>query len=424
MADHLVQRVDGKRSGPTRRSLLAGGVTGTIAGAVAGTAGLAVGTAALPAQVARATTTGNPRPALAVVYSADCPDSVRTAADGLYTLQCPGSGDQATINAAISAVAAVGQTYSGNGTSGGTGTPPSGGGGSVLLLGYTFNISAPIVLQSWVELRGGFGRAATRINAQSSFSGGQLIGLAHPWTEQTTVRDLYLFGNKAAVTAHGLYYVGQVDQVPYSYADPKHSVMDLVVHDAGGDGVFIDTAVRATRLRGIRVERAGHYGFHFTAPDSFISDCESGGSAAEGFYIGGTNCQYENCKSWFAHTHGYTVQATRVQIVNSLAQDCYQHGWNLPWGKASIVGCHADSNGYNGTGYGFAIGSVGYLTVRDCQSYDRNTNPHQQYGVHFSAKPIYSSMEVVTYNNLDGSFWDNSGAYTSDPNSQFLIRGN
>lgn len=421
MADHPVSGTDGESRNPTRRSLLTGGVTGAVAATVAGTAGLAVGAAVAPVQVASAATAGNPRPALAVVYSADCPDSVKTTADGVYTFQCPGTGDQATINQAINAVAAVGQSYSGSGT----GVPPSGGGGSVLLLGYTFNLSAPIVLQSWVELRGGFGRAATQIKAQSGFSGSQLIGLAHPWTEQTTLRDLYLFGNKAAgLTAHGVYYVGQTDQTPYSYCDPKHTVADLVIHDAGGDGVFIDTATRATRLRCIRVERAGRYGIHFVAPDSFISDCESGGSAAEGFLIGCANCLFSNCKSWFAHTHGYTVQGTRNQFVNCCAQDCYQHGWNIVYGKNTIAGCQADSNGYNGTGYGFVIPAISFLTVRDCQGYDRNSTPHQLYGVYFSGKSTYASVEIVTYNNVDGSYWDNSGANTSDPSSQFLIRGN
>jgi hypothetical protein len=93
-------------------------------------------------------------------------------------------------------VAATGQSYTGNGTSGGTGAAPTGGGGTVLLMGYTFNLYAPLVMCSWVSLVGGFDRSATRLVANAAFSGSQMIGLEEPWTERTTVRNLNLRGNK------------------------------------------------------------------------------------------------------------------------------------------------------------------------------------------------------------------------------------
>jgi len=344
-------------------------------------------------------------PGMAVVYSSDCPAGLkRAAADGTYVYQCSGTSDQTVINAAISAVAATGQTSS---------SKPSGGGGSVLLVGYNFNLTAPIQLQSWVDLGGAFGRAGCQVNASPGFSGMALIVTGQTYTEMTTVHDLMLNGSGSG-TEHGIYCNGQVTQTPFTYSDPVHKIRDLVIMNSGGAGLYFDTAVRVTHVSGLRIGKAGTYGIYGGGlVDSYLSDVQILGSGSDGVYAAGGDTTYNNVRSDNSHANGFNIQSTRTAFVNCQAEDSTQHNFSIQSGKVLLAGCVSDSAGLGSgsptyDGFNIATGLTD-ISMTGCQSYDRNGSPHQRYGVFIGTTgPTQSRVQCNTYGNATGSFGGNT----------------
>ncbi len=340
---------------------------------------------------------------MAVVYSYDCPAGLeRVAADATYVWECDGTADDVQINAAIDAVAATGQTSS---------APPTGGGGSVLLVGNTFKTASPVQMQSWVDVGGALGRAGCVIEPQSGFSGTAYVTLAETYTERCTLHDLRINGSADTTSgADGIYWQGQVTQTPYSYSDPYCALRNLTVSYANGQGIFLDNALRSTIMHGIRVEGSQSHDFHLSAPDSCYSNLISlGAGQAEaagcGFYMDGTDILCSNLMANNSHLYGFYQIGTRQSYSSCKSEDSWEHGWYLDYGKCQLSACSSNSANLNssGTYSGFYINAVTDLTMFACQSYDRNTTPHQSYGVYFNGSSTYSRVYVNTYNNVSGS---------------------
>lgn len=335
---------------------------------------------------------------MAIVYSSDCPAGLkRVPADGVYVYQCSGTADQTIINAAINAVAATGQT---------TSHDPTGGGGSVLLVGYNFNITAPIQLQSWVDLSGALGSPATQVNVKSGFSGAAAIMTAQTYTEMTTLHDLSVWGSGTG-TEHGVYYNGQVTQTPFTLSDPCHHVYNLLIMNSGGAGLYFDTAVRVSRVHHIRIGSPGTYGLWGNGlTDSLVEEVQTLGAGSDGVYVGATDTTYTGVRSDNSHGNGFNVQSSRCALVNCQAEDSWQHNFAIGLGKVLLSGCAANSAGLNtsATYDGFNISGISNLIMTGCQSYDRNATPHQRYGVFLGGSCTQSRIQCSTYGNATGSF--------------------
>jgi len=357
---------------------------------------------------------------LAVVYSSDCPSALKyVTADSAYVWQCSGTGDQVQINAAINAVQATGQTSS---------TPPSGGGGSVLLLGNTFGISAPIQLQSWVDLGGAIGNAGCHINCASGFTGTAMIQDAQTYTERTSLHDLYLDG-KGVGSVHGIYRNSQVSQTPFTYSDPKHRMRDLTVMNPGGGGIVFGTSVRSTLLRDCHIEQAAGWGLDGSGLiDSVVTGLHLEGNGTAGTSggiqaTGGSTC-YSGCRVYNSHGYGISGGAARISFANVVVIDSSYHNWYITAGKMAMSHCHSDSAslGSTATYHGFYFGSaLTDIQAYGCTSYDRNGTPHQGYGVYINGTaPTNSRLYVQTYGNATGSF---GGTTTPGSGSVYDIYG-
>ncbi len=351
---------------------------------------------------------------MAVVYSSDCPSALkRVAADSATVWQCDGTADQVQINQAVNAVQATGQNSS---------TPPSGGGGAVLLVGFNFNLAAPVSIQSWVDLSGAFGRAGTRINAAGGFAGTALIQTAQTFTEYTTVHDLWLQGSGSG-SEHGLYYNAQTSQTPFTYSDPVHTCRDLVIQNPGGAGIYFDTAVRVSTVEGVRIGTPGTYGvFGGGLVDSMMSDVQVLGAGSEGFHLANTDNVFANLMADNCHTNGFAVSGTRQSFSSCKCEDSTQHGWLITAGKIVLTSCTANSAGLgsSATYDGFNISSVSDLVLDGCQSYDRNGSPHQRWGVFLGGSCTYTWLVVNTYGNATGSF---GGTTTPGTGSTYNVFG-
>ena len=341
---------------------------------------------------------------MTVVYSNDCPSELkRVTADSISVWQCDGTADQVQINDAINAVAATGQTSS---------HVPTGGGGSVLLVGYNFNLSAPVVIQSWVDLGGVFGRAGTILNAASGFSGTAMIQTGQTYTEVATVHDLRTIGSGSG-TEHSFYMDGQITQTPFTYSDPRMTIRDCWFDQAGGGGIVTLTSNRSTLINDCMITRSNGWGIDGSGlVDSIIKGvnmegCGTAGSSG-GVYIGSTSTTWTACRIYNSHGYGIQSDAARTILDGCAAIDSSFHNFYISAGKVSINGCQSDSAGLGNTNTydGFHIGTgsgVTGITGYGNESYDRNGTPHQRYGVYLDGSPTYGTFQCVTYGNATGS---------------------
>lgn len=357
----------------------------------------------------------------AIVYGSTVPSALRPAATNAsaYVWVCDGTGDEVEINAAITAVNALGA-------------------GQVFLVGEYFAISGSIVMRSGVYLRGE--SIGCEVKAMTAISAG-MISVYDLYTHATEVSHLFLNGNNQAGT-HGIYYnnydvshTQAHNAQPRTNPDTAHLIHDLFIRDCGdattaGHGIILwDWASRANKVNDIRIQSVTGSGVIVGCADSHFVNVEVGSSGSggptwsegstpsgatptwnaigHGFVIYQGNNLIQACKAWYSRGHGFYARSTQNQIENCQAQDNYRDGYKCGSGKNNWSGCIADSNNQangsgnvNGTTYaGFRF--TGASTVAEgLLAFDRGQGWTQAYGIVVTSGATYSLISGVTYANL------------------------
>ena len=380
-------------------------------------------------------------PAVAIVYSANYRGSRPATNTGQYQWTCDGTSDQTEINAAIAAANAK-------------------GGGRILLLGPTFDISGSIQLRTNTHLD----CSHAVITATSNFQGGMIV-LFDQNTHRTTLTHFNLAGEGKEV--HGIFYTlntGQnfsdtagITAVPDTNPDPAHVIHDGNIRGCGsstwaGHGMLMRGGnLRAGKYSVIRIQNStgcnvwvdGSVDSHYT--DIEVGSAGSGGPSntyatsstapvGHGFYIGGDQNSFSTCKAWFSRGAGFYGRAVRTRLSGCEAQDNYSHGFHIQFGKSQLSNCSSDSNGQwqdlvddpapgrGSAGFYFAGDST---VVSGCLSFDRLSAEHnaktghngwqQLYGFQWGGTGFKRSRVTgcVTYDNQTSSVTGTFGAGTT-----------
>ena len=306
------------------------------------------------------------------VAAANAPADVKAEAEYV----CTGTGDQATINAALTVATANRR--------------------QVILSTGTFNISGPILLPQGCSLVGQ-GWASTHIQATGTWATtdtrlaqGAMIELSGN-ADRTTVKHMRLWGNRGIATndVMGIYYHNPSNTGFIEGTDSFHTIEYVYIHETRRHGIYFDGVNnRANQVSNVRMFSLGTRGstvasgFVDLGNDSFYNQVDVGAVTGYGFDIKAGNNRFVNCKAWFCRLSGFYINATRNQLSACESQDNTQHGYLIDQGHVSLSACHADSNGYdespsnamtgNNAYDGFHVTAANYVELVGCMAYDKN----------------------------------------------------
>jgi hypothetical protein len=265
---------------------------------------------------------------------------------------CDGIADDVQINQAIQAVIAV-------------------GGGRVFLMAGTYNLTAPIAINSSKVALVGTGMN-TRLFVSNSANIQAAITITGTGTILYSVKNLYINGNNANQSFGDGIYIN----TPWLNGsfDPNGVIEDVYIESPKNNGVEFaaNSDTRVVHLNRVRVRGASGNGFYMPTPSSTdlqFNDCIAEAIALNGFYVGCLNAHFTNCKAFYCgsaggSTHGFNIIGYNNYFEACEVQDNYQSGFygDGTAGDATyhnqyctFVNCIADSNGQNG-GTTYAVG--------------------------------------------------------------------
>lgn len=353
------------------------------------------------------------RSVTAIVFGSTVPAAIRAGATNAsaYVWVCDGTADESEINAAITAVNALGA-------------------GIVMLVGEFFQISSPILMKTGVYLRGeSIGcelKAATTMAA--------MIMLNDNLVHATELSHMFLNGNSLG-GVDGIFYnnygaAQAFNSQPNTNPDSVHRIHDMFIRYMGngttaGHGIILwDYSIRASIIRDIRIQTCTGCGVIDGAADSHFENVEVGSSGSGGpawsegttpsganptfdavgmgFAVYSGNSMFANCKAWYSRGHGFYTKTQSIQYANCQAQDCYRDGFKDTGGRNTYSNCEADSNNQAGTGSGYAGFRFTGSSVQaiGCLSFDRGGQGWvQDYGIVVSSGATYSYIQGVTKAN-------------------------
>ena len=300
-------------------------------------------------------------------------------------------GDMNLVSTALSAMQATGWiTPTGDTTGAGDSANAAAAlaaNGCCLLAPGTFYINAPITPDTRNLLQGS--GEGTIIKPGSGFSGSYMVQLANAATTvEVTMRDFQL-----AIGYTGSVGGIQLDNTGYTnpggalgLTDTLHTVQNILVVKAGGDGFHFDNNVRELRVENCKAYNSLGYGFFLGnsggggsgCTDSHFTDCTVGNAANHGWYILDGNNMFTSCKAFGAGYNaqtatygstqaGFEITSTGTHNVfaDCSAQQNALYGFDLQGTThVAITGCEADSNGAgSGTPTGIGINANG---ATDC----------------------------------------------------------
>ena len=285
-----------------------------------------------------------------------------------------------------------------------------------------YSVSSPLILPRGVNLRGANHGAIIRASVQMD----AVLKVGNGSTaDHWAISGLTIDANNLAATGIDVNIVGTSGNYKSGEPDSRGRISDVEIWDATTNGVWTrGTDAQAIRFQGIRVRRAGLYGFLVESADLWFTDCEAttmGGSTdanrpGAGFGIYKTNCHFKGCKAWFTRgSHGFHVKGSRNFLTDCEAQDCGKHGFFVEYAKNLLVACVADTcstsmaNGTPGTHDGFYLVPDNILALVGCLSFDRKPNglsSGQRYGFNMPIELNASNLAIglTGYDNLSGLF--------------------
>lgn len=334
-----------------------------------------------------------------LVAAADAPAIVKNRAHYI----CDGVDDQAEINRAITDLGAVG--------------------GQVQLSEGTFICAGPVKLARRIALVGK-GRASIlkAVGSWAAYDGAPQGGVIEPkdgTIDKTTIAYLAINGNRyQGADVQGVYFNITAKTGFDEGPDAAHTFSDLYIYHTRRHGFHITGSyMRATKASRIRVYNVGEegvieaHGIFVESPDGFFSECESGSSSGSGFYVDGANNHFSTCKSWYSDLSGWQIRQPRGQYASCEAQDNLEHGFYITAGPNSLVGCHADSNSWNGDAPaanfdGFHIPWGNRIQLVGCSAYDKNEGTRgnwQRYGFFVGSAAEHCQIIGTISDNVSGA---------------------
>lgn len=205
--------------------------------------------------------------------------------------------------------------------------------------------------------------------------------------------------------------------VPY---DPLHTLENIFVLGANGDAFHFDNNARELRVHACKQYYCSGYGFYLGpgaasdsdgCTDSHFTDCTSGQSGLDGWYIADTaaNNMFTSCKGfysgftestgdWDTTSVGFNIQAGFCTFVSCSAQQAALHGFYLNGcTNVTLAGCEADTNSAGTgvtTGVGIEVDGVSYCSVVGCTGGLNTYDPPgaQAYGIQIDGTVTGTSL--------------------------------
>jgi hypothetical protein len=194
---------------------------------------------------------------------------------------------------------------------------------------------------------------------------GYVVTLAHPATTyQAAVRNLTIVPNTGSLGGV------QLDNTGFTsgggVTDTLHTLEDIYVHMAGGDGFNLGNNVRSLRATRCAAYDSGGMGWNLGSgcTDNFFTSCLTGVSASHGFGVAGGNNMFADCKAFFAGNNGSAFDTTHNgwdisggynTLASCQGQTNALHGVNLTGNCNSVMACEFDTNGQGTGSNGVAI---------------------------------------------------------------------
>lgn len=243
-----------------------------------------------------------------------------------------GSGNQASIQAAINAAAAD-------------------GGGVVYLPAGIYYINSLILKKKVTLLGEGVGTLLQQIRGTNK----AVIRTQNASAFPVAVRSLRIRGNKEGHTgSHGIYLASSSTGTGFTSPDGQHIISQVYIENMGGVGIFIVRDCRGSLIEGCWVKGCQR-GIRIDGSDTTVSNCVSRSNAIQGFFVKGGNVRMMNCKTFFNRNGGFYLSGTRSVLVACEAQDNWNYGFYLRKNYITMTGCIADSN----QNYGFYLQGIG-----------------------------------------------------------------
>lgn len=342
-------------------------------------------------------------PSTILVVSNDAPSAYKAAAQGAgdHVFVCTGTNDQTIINAAINLAAPL---NSRNGTS------PAGAQqwGTVQLTGGRFNIGAPILMRTGVQLAG-MGELtevrAVSLTSTAGYPSGVAAIVKQVAVEDhiMVVRDMWLNGNYAAGggSCHGIAWSGpggNATGYPGTNPDPSNHIRDvrLSAFTTGTrHAIWVMNNCRGGHYHNIWVRDCSGNGFFAdSTPDSVLTASDFGGCGT-GVRIEGANWRVNGVKTYYCTT-GFSIGSGRHTITDIETQDDTT-GMVLNGIKCAISGVTVDCASVDGIVISGSRNAITSLAVyqRDAGRYTTTTN-----GIRFSGTP--SDLQVVGWVQKNG----------------------
>lgn len=346
---------------------------------------------------------------MVLVVSNDMPSSFKSAAQlsGEHVFVCNGTNDHAVINQAIGIAAPLNSRNSDS---------PSGAQqwGVVQLTGGRFNISAPILMRTGVQLAG-MGELtelrAVGVSSTAGYPSGVAAMVKQNSVQDHTmvVRDMWLNGNYAAGggSCHGIAWSGpggNATGYPNTNPDPSNHVRDvrLTSFTTGTrHAVWMMNNCRGGHFHNIWVRDCSGNGFFAdSTPDSVLSASDFGGCGT-GVRIEGANWRVTGVKTYYSGLNGgpgigFAIGSGRHTITGIETQDDVT-GMTLTGIKCAISGVTVDCAQADGIVISGSRNAVTSLAVyqRDAGRYTTTTN-----GIRFAGTP--TDLQVVGWVQKNG----------------------
>jgi len=226
----------------------------------------------------------------------------------------------------------------------------------------------------------------------------------------------------------------QIDNTGYgTESDPQHTLENIYVLSAGGDGFHFGANSRSMRVTNCRQYNAGGAGFWLEAgcTDNAFTGCISGASAGHAWNVAGWNNFFVSCKGFYAGWHGsafdtshnaWEITGDYNTFTSCSAQNGALHGFDLNGcSNVALAGCCADTNN-SGGGSGVGINTRDALncTIVGCTGGNKD-GTGQLYGLQvagtqtdtaFFANTITGSMGA--FNHVSGGGYSLVGPFSAD----------
>ena len=330
-----------------------------------------------------------------------CSSSVKSARRGSTSAGPPGlvigpSGDATGVadTAAINAVV--------------------GAGGAALLKKGTYYITH-LLPDSYGAI---LGTGPNTILQAVSGTTGYAIALRTPAsTQQVMLADFTLKPNTG--TLGGI----QIDNTGYETdSDPQHTLENIYVLNAGGDGFRFGANSRSMRVTNCRQYNAGGAGFWLEVgcTDNAFTGCISGPSAGHAWNVAGWSNFFASCKGFYAGWNGsafdtshnaWEITGDYNTFTSCSAQNGALHGFDLNGcSNVALAGCCADvNNSGGGSGVGINIHGALNCTIVGCTG-DNRGGTGQLYGLQVAGTQTNTTVFANTVTGSKAAFNHVSGA--------------